>query len=84
MLTHVCSGPISRCTCVPQVGRQVLQIRVGERPVVMGWEEAAEDGGLAGAKMPQVKAASAAAVCAGEGDERPQPCRTARVMTPVL
>lgn len=77
VLTFTYSGPMLRCTCVPQVGRQVLQIRVGERPVVMGWEEAAEDGGLAGAKMPQLKAASAAAVCAGEGGEGPLPRRGA-------
>lgn len=48
-----------------QVGRQVLQIRMGEDPVVLGWEEAAEDGGLPGAKMPVVEGVSAPAVCAG-------------------
>ncbi|KAG2499696.1 hypothetical protein HYH03_002631 [Edaphochlamys debaryana] len=54
-----------------QVGDQVLQIRVGEDPVVLGWEEAAEDGGLVGAKMPRIAACSAAAVCAG-GEARLQ------------
>ncbi|GIL75825.1 hypothetical protein Vretimale_5540 [Volvox reticuliferus] len=48
-----------------QVDRKVLQMRVGERPVVLRWEEAAEDGGLDGAKYPALKGCSATAVCAG-------------------
>ncbi|GFR47208.1 hypothetical protein Agub_g8888 [Astrephomene gubernaculifera] len=48
-----------------QVERSVLQIRVGERPVVLSWEQAAEEGGLEGAKYPQLTGCSQAAVCAG-------------------
>ncbi|PNH09005.1 Squamosa promoter-binding-like protein 7 [Tetrabaena socialis] len=44
-----------------QVGRRVLTIRVGEDPRVVGWEEAAEDGGLGGAKYPELVGCSAAA-----------------------
>lgn len=48
-----------------QVGRQVLQIRVGERPIVLSWEQAAEDGGLDNARFPELFTCSAPAVCAG-------------------
>ncbi|GLC50468.1 hypothetical protein PLESTB_000382600 [Pleodorina starrii] len=48
-----------------QVDRRVLQMRIGERPVVLSWEEAAQDGGLDGAKYPSLSGCSAAAVCAG-------------------
>ncbi|GIL44505.1 hypothetical protein Vafri_1957 [Volvox africanus] len=48
-----------------QVDRKVLQMRVGERPVVLRWEEAAEDGELDGAKYPLLRGCSAMAVCAG-------------------
>ncbi|KAG2436212.1 hypothetical protein HXX76_006524 [Chlamydomonas incerta] len=48
-----------------QVGSQVLQILVGEDPAVVSWEQAAEIGGLEGAKQPRLAACSAAAVCAG-------------------
>ncbi|GIL81869.1 hypothetical protein Vretimale_1450 [Volvox reticuliferus] len=48
-----------------QVGDKVLQIHVGEDPRVTSWEQAAEDGGLLGAKMPLLERCSAGAVCAG-------------------
>ncbi|KAG2450568.1 hypothetical protein HYH02_005069 [Chlamydomonas schloesseri] len=48
-----------------QVDRQVLQIRVGERPIVLSWEQAAEDGGLDNARFPELFTCSAPAVCAG-------------------
>lgn len=49
-----------------QVNKQVLQIRVGEDPRVTSWEQAAEDGGMYGAKRPSLEGCSTAAVCAGE------------------
>ncbi|KAG2440884.1 hypothetical protein HXX76_003738 [Chlamydomonas incerta] len=48
-----------------QVDRQVLQIRVGERPIVLSWEQAAEDGGLDNARFPELFTCSVPAVCAG-------------------
>ncbi|GLI69912.1 hypothetical protein VaNZ11_014619 [Volvox africanus] len=64
-----------------QVGDKVLQIHVGEDPRVTTWEQAAENGGLSGAKMPSLERCSAAAVCAGSettlelyGRNHCQPC----------
>lgn len=73
--------PTSQPCPTPQIGSSVLQVKVGSRPRIMSWEEAADEGGLRGAKMPVLTGCSAAALCAGtsarvalRGRHLRQPC----------